>query len=208
MGHFSPPSPPLCYSLIGEEWERKAGRGGIIWPAQFCISPPSAAEMACFIFFFLILFYLILGFFLSLCWHHAGNVRDKSCCVRGCMWAGEESIWCWEVFPRGLQQGWATGLASQGERVCAWVKGWGGRGMDIGEMGRTTPCLMPWHLHQLGGGQCHHDGIECPKSRDHTAGDTHRDAVPMLRPTSGQGMMGARGIEITYHFPTGWYKTL
>lgn len=28
MGHFSPPSPTLCCSVIAEEWERVTGGGG------------------------------------------------------------------------------------------------------------------------------------------------------------------------------------
>lgn len=65
MGHFSPPSPPLCCSLIGEEWERKGG---------------GASFDRCG---FVSLLHLlpVFFFFLSWLWCHTCHGREQSVCV-------------------------------------------------------------------------------------------------------------------------------
>lgn len=124
MGHFSPPSPPLCCSLIGEEWERKGegggGGGGGSFDRRGFVSvlhlprswPAFILDRAC-------------------------NGRDKSPCVfvGGCG-QRERATGAEKFFRRGLQQGWATGSAPRGRRVRVHVKGWGG-------MGRTPPARWP-----------------------------------------------------------------
>lgn len=98
MGHFSRPSPPLCCSLTGEEWERKGEkcRGGddltgvVLYQSSICCRA-SLLDI------------------LSWHWHRTCNGRDKSMCVCVCewMWAGREGA---EKFSwRGLQLGWVAG---------------------------------------------------------------------------------------------------
>lgn len=142
MGHFSPPSPPLCCSLIGEEWERKGEGGGgggggdrltrvVLYQSSIC-----------------------RGAGLRLFWTEraTGEIR-----ARACLWVdvgrGRERL-VLRSFSEDVCSRDGNGLSSPGTK--GWCPceglGWAKEGCGVG-----------WGGPPQRDGQCHSSGGECPK---------------------------------------------